>query len=109
MKNGFSPAVVYTISAVLFIWKNLTNLFFARKYSGISIKSILKEVYSNVVIGGTVMSIIPYLVSTMTFSTDWFRFLVVGSVSVLTSFIVVYKWGLSEGMRQIVINKLKVK
>lgn len=108
LKNGFSPTVVYTVSAVLFIWKNLTNLFFARKYSGISIKSILKEVYFNVVIGGTVMFIIPYLVSTITFNTDWFRFLVVGFVSVLTSLIVVYKWGLSKGMRQIVINKLGV-
>lgn len=106
LKNGYSPAIVYTTSAILFIWKNIIDLFFAHKYSGISILLILKEAYFNVIVGGTIMFIIPYFISTMTFSTNWLRFLIVGTVSILSSVVVVYSWGLSKGMREIIKAKI---
>lgn len=109
LRNGVSPSVVYVVSAVLFIWKNITNLFFAHRYSGISIKSVLKEVYFNIVIGAPVMFIIPYFVSTMTYSSEWIKFMVVGIVSVVTSLVVVYGWGLSKGMRRMVLNRFGIK
>lgn len=106
LKNGYSPAVVYAVSAILNIWKNITNMFFAHKYSGIPICSILKKAYLNVFIGGFVMFTIPYLVSTLAFNSDLLKFLATGIVSVITSLIVVYRLGLSEGMRQMVIKKI---
>lgn len=109
LKNGYSPAVVYVVSAILFIWKNITNIFFAHKYAGISIKLILKEVYFNVIVGAIIMFIIPYLISTLTFSLEWIKFIVVGFVSVITSLLVVFRWGLTSGMRQLVLKKLKYK
>ena len=105
LKNGYSPSMVYAVSAVLFVWKNIINMFFARKYTGISIILILKKVYLNVMLGGTVMFVIPYWVSTIVFNTDWHEFIVVCVVSVIISFMVIYCWGLSKGMRQILISK----
>lgn len=109
LNNGYSPTIVYGVSAVLFIWKNLTNMYYAHKYSGISIVSILTEVYLNVIVGGTMMFIFPYFVSIMPFNVEWLKFLVVGVVSILSSVVVVYNWGLSKNMRRSLLTKLKSK
>lgn len=109
LKNGYSPTIVYAVSAVLFVWKNLANMYFARRCSGISIKFILKEVYFNVVIGGAIMFIVPLLTSTYSFRSEWSEFIVVTFFSILTSVVVIYTWGLSKGMRQIIHSKLGFK
>jgi len=105
LKTGYSPVSVYIASAVLYLWKNITDLYFAHKYSGISITRVLKEVYLNVIVGALIMFAIPYYI-TLHMETGWARFLVVGSVSVLTSIIVIYYWGMTPGMREMVRGKL---
>ena len=106
LKRDYSPATVYAVSAAMFTWKNITNLYFANKYSGVPVCSILKESYLNVVIGFIPMFAIPYIVS-LYIPDGWIQFLVVGTVSVLTSVAVVYSWGLSIGMREMVNSKIK--
>lgn len=107
LKNGFSPVSVYIASAVMYLWKNLTNLYFAHRYSGISIKRVLIEVYLNVFLGALIMFMVPYFI-TLHMEAGWIRFLIVGAVSLFTSIIVIYFWGMTPGMRSMVINKFKI-
>lgn len=106
LSNGFSPSWVYAVSAIVFIWKNLVNIYFANRYTGISFVAILKEVYFNVFIGAGAMFIVPYIVSTFSFNSVLCKFMTVCVVSVFTSLFVVYNWGLTSGMRKMVVNKL---
>lgn len=105
LKIGSSPVSVYIASAVIYLWKNFTDLYFAHKYSGISISRVIKQVYINVIVGGIIMFAVPYFVK-LQMPPGWVRFLTVGSVSVFTSVLVVYFWGLTPGMRTIVKDKL---
>lgn len=107
LKWGYSPVSVYIASAVVYLWKNFADLYFAHKYSGISVLRVLKQVYINVLVGGFIMFIIPYYIS-LQMETSWIRFMVVGTVSIITSTIVIYSWGLTPGMRKLVKNKLHI-
>lgn len=108
LKMGFSPVAVYVASAIIWLYLNGCNLYFANKYTNIPIKMVLKDVYVNVVLGGLVMFIIPFLVSQQ-MNGGWLRFVAVGGISFLTSAIVVYVWGLTSGMRSMVLQKLKLR
>lgn len=106
LKAGFSPVSVYIASASIYLWKNISNLYFAHKYSGISVSRVLKDVYFNVIVGGAAIFIVPYLI-VINMEAGWLRFLVVGAVCALTSAVVIYFWALTPGMRTIVISKAK--
>ena len=108
LKQGYSPVCVYITSAVIYLWKNGTDLYFANKYSGISVSRVLKQVYLNVVFGGAIMFIIPFTISCQ-MEFGWIRFIVVSIVSILTSTVVIYFWGLTPGMRVMVKNKIRSK
>ena len=108
LKQGYSPVSVYIASAIIYLWKNGTDLYFAHKYSGISVLRVLKDVYLNVIIGGAIMFVIPYIVSCQ-MEIGWTRFIVVGIISVITSIIVIYTWGLTPGMRSMVREKLQLE
>ena len=71
------------------------------------IKRVLHEVYFNVIPGATVMFIIPYIISEH-MESGWFRFLVVGSVSLITSTLVIFVWGMTPNMRILVLKKLHI-
>lgn len=107
LRLGYSPVSVYIASAIIYLWKNSTDLFFAHKYSGISIIRVLKEVYLNVIIGSIVMFVVPYYVK-LQMNPGWTRFLLVGAVSVLTSLAVIYFWGMTSGMRVVVKDKFRI-
>ena len=107
LKQSYSPVSVYIASAVIYLWKNGTDLYFAHKYSGISVVRVLRQVYLNVVMGGAIMFIVPYVVS-LQMEDGWIRFIVVGIVSVITSVIVIYTCGLTPGMRSLLKEKLHI-
>lgn len=106
LKLDYSPVSVYVVSAILYLWKNVADLYFAHKYSGISISQVLKKVYLNVIVGGAIMFIVPYFVK-YHMELGWTRFLVVGSVSIFTSLFVTYFWGLTPGMRSMIKEKIR--
>ena len=105
LKGGAPPVSVYVVSAVLFVWKNICDLAFAYRYTGIPVGIVLKKVYLNVIIGTGMMFVVPYWVS-LQMPMGWMRFLLVGMVSVFWSGIVIYLMGLTKGMRALVINKI---
>ena len=107
LKTGYSPVTVYIASATIRLYLNGCNLYFANRYTYLSIKRVLHEVYFNVIPGATVMFIIPYIISEH-MESGWFRFLVVGSVSLITSTLVIFVWGMTPNMRILVLKKLHI-
>lgn len=108
LKLGYSPVVVFTVNAIIWLYLNMINLYFANRYVKISIKQVIREVYGNLLVGAAIMFAVPYLVS-MYLEEGWQRFLVVGSVSLLTSAAVIYTIGMTSNMRNLVLRKLKLK
>ena len=92
LKTGYSPVTVYIASATIWLYLNGCNLYFANRYTYLSIKRVLHEVYFNVIPGAAVMFIIPYIISEQ-MESGLSSFLVVSSVSLITSTLVIFVWG----------------
>lgn len=105
LKNGYSPISVYIVSAILFVWKNATNLYFANKYTGIPVRVVLEKVYCNIIVGTILMFSLPYVVS-LHLHIGWMRFISVTLISLVWSLIIVYLWGLTPNMRTLLNNKI---
>lgn len=108
LKWGYSPVAVYIASAIIWFYLNVCNLYFAHKYTKISIKRVLKEVYVNIVIGGIIMFLPPFILSRQ-MEEGWLRFIAIGSVSFFISVLVIYVWGMTPGMRLMVLKKMHMK
>lgn len=107
LKAGCSPVTVYIESAIIWLYLNACNLYFANQYASLPIKMVLYSVYLNVVAGAAVMFIIPYIISQQ-MESGWSRFLVVNSVSFITSALVIFVWGMTSNMRNEVLKKLYI-
>lgn len=108
LSNGFSPVYVYAVGIICWFAMNLINIYYANKYSGISVKQIVKGVYFNVLAGGSVMFIVPYCISTQ-FVPSFERFLIVGIVSVINSLFVIFFLGFTNGMRHAILVKMRIR
>ena len=108
LKFGYSPISVFIINGICFVGSNVVCLFFSHKYTGLSIGSIIKEVYLNVAIGSIIMFSVPYVLHSH-LTRQWQSFWVVCIVSVITSCLVVYFWGMTKGMRIMLMEKIKSK
>lgn len=108
LKMGYSPVTVHIVSAIMWLYINACNLYFAHRYVGISIAIVLKRVYVNVIIGAFIMFIVPFYISNL-LDIGWIRFLTVSFVSLFTSVIVISLWGMTPGMRNFVFHKLHIK
>lgn len=105
LKAGLSPVWVFIASAVIWIWSNISQIYFAHRYTGISYLLILKNVYFNTLIGGIVMFSIPFAIS-QAMPIGLYRFFTVVLVSITVSVVVFYYWGLTAGMREMVNKKI---
>lgn len=105
LKAGFSPIWVFIASAIIWSWSNISQVYFAHRYTGISYKSIFKAAYLNSLIGGIIMFIIPWAIS-QKLPIGINRLIIVSSTSILTSVVVIYTWGMTSGMREMVNNKI---
>lgn len=108
LKMGCTPITIYIICAIIWSFDNIWNIYWSHHYTGIPISTILQKVYFNVFIGAIIMFIVPYIVSSF-MEKGWLRFLCVGLTSICTSVIVIYVWGMTEGMKHLVLHKLKLK
>lgn len=108
LKLGCSPATVYWICAAIWSLDNIWEIYWTHHYADIPIKLVLKEIYANIIIGAIVIFTIPYYISTQ-MNEGWIRFFTVCGISVAVSFIVVYFWGMTSGMRTMVLEKLHIK
>ncbi len=108
LKIGYSPTSVYWINVGFYVSDNICNLYFSHKYTRLPLKKFLTDVYLNSILGGAVMFVVPYLVSRQ-MPIGWHRFFTVGLVSVFISIIVIYFWGLTPGMKNLLLDTLRIK
>lgn len=105
LKVGLSPVWVFIASAIIWSWSNISQIYFAHKYTGIYYSSIFRDAYLNTLIGGAIMFIIPFVVS-QNMGKGIPRLIVVFSISTIVSLIVIYSLGLTKDMRRIVKGKI---
>lgn len=108
LKMGYSPVAVYIVSAIMWLHINVCNLYFAHRYVGISVRIILKHVYANVIVGALIMFFVPFYISNL-LDSGWIRFVTVSSISLFTSIVVIFLWGMTPNMRSFVFYKLHIK
>lgn len=106
LKLGYSPISVAWANSLIWIFDTINSIYWPHKYTGIPYKLILKDIYGNVFLGGAVMLLVPYFIST-TMEEGFLRFLIVGVVSLITSFTVIYYWGMTPGMKSLLLSKFK--
>ena len=106
LMGGASPVVVYWINVIFFITDNIVCLYYSHKYTNLPIMRIIKDVYFNVLFGALAMFFFPFAIS-LKMEEGVARFLVVCVSSVIISSIVIYAWGLTPGMRKMLLEKTK--
>lgn len=110
LKFGGSATIVFIVCACMWTFDNIWDVYWPHKYVGIPVGMIFKKIYLNIIIGLIPMFLVPYLFSLfMPFGNDIVKFFSVCAVSVVTSAIVIYFWGLTPGMRSLVNEKLHIK
>ena len=109
LKFGGSATMVFVVCAFMWTFDNIWDIYWPHKYVGIPVGLILKKIYLNIFIGLIPMFMIPYLFSQFVpFGGGVVKFFSVCAVSVVTSTIVIYFWGLTPGMRLLINAKLPI-
>lgn len=110
LKCGGTATLVFAVCAFMWTFDNIWDIYWPHKYVGIPVGMILKKIYLNIIIGLIPMFLIPFLFSRfIPFGNEIVKFFSVCFVSVVTSTIVIYLWGLTPGMRSLVNAKLHIK
>lgn len=107
LKMDYSPVIICWINVLFFITDNMVCLYFSHKYTDLPVKTILVNVYLNAIVGGIIMFIVPYIIS-LQIVEGFARFFVIGGVSIITSIIVFYFWGMTPGMKAMVQDKIRI-
>ena len=108
LKLGYSPVTVYWINVLFFVSDGVVCLYYSNQYTKLPIKDIMDKVYLNAIVGAILMFLPPCFVSTL-FDVCWQRFLIVCCTSMITSFIIIYFWGSTPGMKKLMLSKLHIK
>lgn len=108
MKLGASPIITYIIIVLLYPVALIFDLWILKKYSGFSIMVYVKDVIFKGIyilfLSATIPSILSYFLP-----YGVLRFIIVTSISVLSTIITVYYIGLTTNVRIMLINKIKSK
>ncbi len=106
LKLGANPITIYIVNILVYPFALFCDLFILHKYSNISIILFVKNVILKVILLTLLISVVPlFLHHYMDYGIC--RCLFVFSSSSLISCIIIYKWGISESVRIIVINWIK--
>lgn len=106
LKLGANPITIYIVIVLVYPFALFCDLFILHKYSNISIIFFVKNVILKVILLTLLISVVPlFLHHYMDYGIC--RCLFVFSSSSLISCIIIYKWGISESVRIIVINWIK--
>ena len=106
LKMGFPPTTVYWVNILFFVADTLLCQYFAHIYVALPIKTLFVKVYANSFIGGLLIFIPSYFVSLL-LQDPLTRFVGVLGTSLIASAIVLYFWGLTPGMKTMIISKIR--
>ena len=107
LKEGFSPTSVYWINVLFFLIDSYLCQYFAHRYMSLPIGMLYRKVYANSIIGGLLI-FIPSNIVSLIIQNPLTRFVTVLGISLLTSSIVLYFWGLTPGMKAMLSDKIKI-
>lgn len=105
LKLGFSPVAPCLVCAIMWMVDLYWTAYWANKYAHIPFKLMVTKIFGNLFIGGGIMFAIPFAVSLL-LEEGWIRFFIVCSVSLITSCLVLYFWGMTPGMKNVILTKL---
>ena len=108
LKLGFSPVAPCLTCALMWMVDLFWTAYFSNKYAKIPVFLILKDIFGNLFIGGSIMFIVPYIVSLL-MEDCWIRFFLVCCISFITSISVLYLWGMTSGMKTLFLKKIRRK
>lgn len=100
--------VVMIVSIIPWFIEVLIESCLMQKYVGFSVVKFYKNVYGTVFPILIASSIVPAVICYF-MEDGWLRFFIVGLVSVVISVSLVYNFSLSQHMREMVKNKVKLK
>lgn len=107
LKLGLDPVTVFAINVIPWLLETFFELYFENKYIGFPIWGFYKKVYCVVFPIAAVLVSIPYLAHMYLPLDGWVRFLVVCIISVITSAVIIYYFGLSKHMKEMVKGKVR--
>ena len=106
LKVGFSPVAPCLLCAVMWMVDLFWAALYANKYANMPVKMIIKDIYLNIFLGASIMFFIPWCL-TLVLNEGWGRFILVCGTSFITSLCVLYYWGMTAGMKSLLLQKLK--
>lgn len=104
LSMDYDPTCVFWINALFYAISTFIFLYYSHKYTGFPLKMFFMDVLANSLIGACMMGVLPYFVS-LYMEVSLARFLIVCFTSVMSSILVIYFWGLTPGMKQMLRNK----
>lgn len=108
-KMGVNPVV--TIAICMFPWLVVipVRLFWIKKYSGMPMNNFIRKIYIKVTALAILMFMPPFLTHISLPYDGFTRFFIVGLVSVVSSGLIIYYFGIETSVQQTVRNKIVTK
>ena len=107
LRMGVGPITVFLVNLIPWFLETFFNLFFEKKYVGFPMWGFYKKVYMVVFPIALLMVLVPTVAFYYMPFDGWRRFLVVCSISVVTSALCIFYLGLNKSLRKTVIIKLE--
>jgi len=107
LKLGVDPAMVFIVNIIPWLLETFFELYFEKKFIDFPIWGFYKKVYGVVFPIALLIFAIPYLAHLFLPLEGWCRFLVVSTISLVTSGFVIFYFGLSKHLREMVLEKAK--
>ena len=107
LKLGLDPVSVFVINLIPWLLETFFELYYENKYIGFPIWGFYKNVYLVVFPIALIIGAVPYLAHMFLPLEGWGRFLIVCTISVITSGVVIFYLGLSKHLREMVVDKVK--
>lgn len=106
LKMGYAPQVTMYIAMAISAIAQVTRVFFAKKYTNMSVRKYLREVICPILIVTIVSIVMPILVWTQ-FDENLTRFFVVGVVCVVSTSVSVIYLGITKRERSLLNSVIK--
>ena len=105
LKLGASPVTVFWVNVIPWLIELFFELYWLNKYISFPFMGFYRKVYAVVFPLAALMFLVPYLVKVNLPYSSWVEFLIVCSVSVVSSCLIIGYLGISKELRKKIIAK----
>lgn len=108
LRFGLPPETIFVVAIIISVLCEFARLGMLRIMVGMSIKAFLKKVYFNVIVVTILSSIIPLAITNYFRADNWGSFVLLCTISVISTILIIYFVGCSKQDRALV-NSYVVK